>query len=63
VERGPRIRTHRPGLPEDPELDETYQAVAKPVDANTAVSIDADGRVEVAAIKANEESESPIELR
>jgi hypothetical protein len=37
--------------------------VAKPVDANTAVSIDADGRVHVAAIKANEEFESPIELR
>jgi hypothetical protein len=60
------------GLPEDLEqllaahsqqLDETYQAVAEPVDANTAVSIDADGRVEVAAIKAIEEPESLIELR
>jgi hypothetical protein len=37
--------------------------VAEPVDANTAVSIDADGRVEVAAIKAIEEPESLIELR
>jgi hypothetical protein len=33
------------------------------VDANTAVSIDADGRVHVAAIKAIEEPESLIELR
>ncbi len=42
------------GLPEDlsscwaahsEQLDETYQAVVGPVDANTAVSIDTDGRV------------------
>jgi hypothetical protein len=37
--------------------------VAEPVDANTAVSIDADGRVHVAATKAIEEPESLIELR
>jgi hypothetical protein len=30
--------------------------VAEPVDANTAVSIDADGRVHVAATKAIEET-------
>lgn len=33
------------------------------MDANTAVSIDTDGRVHVAAIKAIEEPESLIELR
>lgn len=37
--------------------------MAEPVDANTAVSIDADGRVHVAATKAIEEPESLIELR
>ena len=45
------------------QLDETYRAVAERVDANTAVSIDADGRVHGAAIKAIEEPESLIELR
>jgi hypothetical protein len=52
------------GLPEDPEqllaahtqrLDQTYRTVAERLDANTAVSIDAVGRVHVAAVKAIEE--------
>jgi len=60
------------GLPEDPEqllvshtqrLDATYRAVAERLAANTAVSIDAAGRVHVAAIKAIEEPVSLVELR
>ncbi|MGH3722370.1 MAG: Tn3 family transposase [Pseudonocardiaceae bacterium] len=60
------------GLPEDPEellaartqrLDQTYRAVAERLAANTAVSIDTDGRVHVASIKAIEEPDSLVELR
>ena len=60
------------GLPEDPEellaahtqrLDQTYRVVDERLAANTAVSIDAEGRVHVAAIKAIEEPASLVELR
>ncbi len=60
------------GLPEDPEellaahtqrLDQTYRAVAERLAANTAVSIDTDGRIHVASIKAIAEPASLVELR
>jgi TnpA family transposase len=60
------------GLPEDPEellashtqrLDQTYRGVGARLEANTAVSIDTDGRVHVASIKAIEEPASLLELR
>ena len=60
------------GLPEDPEellashaqrLDQTYRGVGARLEANTAVSIDTDGRVHVASIKAIEEPSSLLELR
>lgn len=60
------------GLPEDSEqllvahtqrLDQTYRAVAERLAANTAVSIDPEGRVHVASIKAIEEPASLVELR
>ena len=60
------------GLPEDPErllaahtqrLDQTYRAVAERLAANTAVSIDPEGRVHVASVKAIEEPASLVELR
>lgn len=60
------------GLPQDPEellashtqrLDQTYRGVGARLEANTAVSIDTDGRVHVASIRAIEEPASLLELR
>jgi hypothetical protein len=59
-------------LPEDPEellaahtqrLDQTYRVVDERLAANTAVSVDAEGRVHVASVKAIEEPASLVELR
>jgi hypothetical protein len=60
------------GLPEDPGellgrhaalLDATYRGVAARFDANEAVSLDANGRVHMARLRAEREPASLLDLR